>query len=266
MPPPETTTKEEDGTTTIGSDRIAASSSRSNTTTAVNHHNGTTSSSSAPVATRSLSTVQGDNNLLPAAMSADEEEEVNEKVELRGTPQTTTAVTTTDNDSAAAAAARSSILPYPRGADCAEVADWANSVMKECEELVIDVIDSRPSSLLVPSSTACVLQKEWAPHAQVAQHSSGGAGELSYADHDVVRHSMTLMATRTPLSGAAAATTENSDASRGDFRRIINAASPKLDKLVRLYFLLTISHCCCCWWYIDSDFLWHKRKKKQLSY
>lgn len=237
MPPPETTTtKEEDGTTTIGSDRIAASSSSSNTTPAVNHHNGTTSSSSAPVATRSLSTVQGDNNLLPAAMSADEEEEVNEKVELRGTPQTTTAVTTTDNDSAAAAAARSSILPYPRGADCAEVADWANSVMKECEELVIDVIDSRPSSLLVPSSTACVLPKEWAPHAQVAQHSSGGAGELSYADHDVERHSMTLMATRTPLSGAAAATTENSDASRGDFRRIINAASPKLDKLVRLYF------------------------------
>lgn len=235
MPPPETTTtKEEDGTTTIGSDRIAASSSRSNTTTAVNHHNGTTSSSSAPVATRSLSTVQGDNNLLPAAMSA-EEEEANEKVELRGTPQTTTAVTTADNDSAAAAA-RSSILPYPRGADCAEVADWANSVMKECEELVIDVIDSRPSSLLVPSSTACVLPKEWAPHAQVAQHSSGGAGELSYANHDVERHSMTLMATRTPLSGAAAATTENSDASRGDFRRIINAASPKLDKLVRLYF------------------------------
>lgn len=244
MPPPETTTKEEDGTTTIRSDRIAASSS-SNTTTAVNHHNGTTSSSSAPVVTRSLSTVQGDNNLLPAAMSAEEEEEVNEKVELRGTPQTTTAVTTTDNDSAAAAA-RSSILPYPRGADCAEVADWANSVMKECEELVIDVIDSRPSSLLVPSvSAACVLPKEWAPHAQVAQHSSGGAGELSYADHDVERHSRTLMATRTPLSGAATAavTAENSDASRGDFRRIINAASPKLDKLVRLYFLLTISHC-----------------------
>lgn len=172
--------------------------------------------------TRSLSAVQSDNNLLPAA----EEEE---KAELRGTPTTTAVIM--DNDSAAVA--RSSILPYPRGADCREVADWANSVMKECEELVIDVIDSRPSSLLVatassPSAAACV-PEEWAPAQATSRH--------SYADHDVERQSMTLMATRTPLSGAAAA--ENSDASLGDFRRSL--AGPKPDKLVRLLFSLTIT-------------------------
>lgn len=163
--------------------------------------------------------------MLPAA----EEEE---KVE----PPTTTAVIM-DNDSAAVA--RSSILPYPRGADCREVADWANSVMKECEELVIDVIDSRPSSLLVaassPSVAACV-PEEWAPAQATSRH--------SYADHDVERQSMTLMATRTPLSGAAAA--ENSDASLGDFRRSL--AGPKPDKLVRLLFSLTITR----YWYYSS--------------
>lgn len=161
------------------------------------------------VPTRSLSAVEGDNNLLPEAAALEEVE----KVELRSS----SAGDPLDNESATKTG-RSSILPYPRGADCREdlVADWANSVMRECEELVIDVIDSRPTSLVVPED----LTK------QKKQMMMGGSAEHSYADHVVERHPVTLMATRTPLSGA-----ENSDASAADLRRI-----PKPDKLVRYSF------------------------------
>lgn len=237
MPPPETTKTSGDFTSSISSnglDRIAGTTTGNNARSY--------RSSSEPVAPRSLSAVGGDNNLLPAPVETVVAEE---KVELRGGSQETTTTTTAvimDNDSAG----RLSILPYPRGSDCREdlVADWANSVMKECDELVIDVIDSRPSSLLVASSSSTaadgtVLPEQWAPTREATLRRGSGAGRHSYADHDVERHSMTLMATRTPLSGAGTtAAIENSDASPGDFRRI--AAGPKPDKLVRgLYFFLS---------------------------
>lgn len=169
---------------------------------------------------RSLSAVGGDNNLLPAELETTVDDE---KVELRGTPSTGTA----DVIMANASGARSSILPYPRAVDCREdlVAVWANSVMKECDELVIDVIDSRPSSLLATAAT--LVPEEWAP-TTMTRHGA----TLSHADHDAERQAKTLMVTRTTE-------VENSDARPGDFRRI--AAGPKPDKRVCLHFYYLMS-------------------------
>lgn len=182
-----------------------------------------------PLATRSLSVVEGDNNLLPAAAKTtevdddDDDVEEEEKVELR--PSTTAVITKSDN----AAVARSSILPYPRGADCREdlLTDWAKSVMKECDELAIDVIDSRPSSLVVVNSQGAPALEEWTSGTTLPRRGKGTLAEHSYADRVAEKQSMTLMATRSASSGAA----ENTDASGLELRRI-----PKPDKLVRYSF------------------------------
>lgn len=201
----------------------------------------------APVdsSSRSLSVVEGDNNLLPAAGERASSEKVS--VALRGTPATTRRTSTPsvimDSDSEA----RLAILPYPRAADCREdlVADWANSVMKECDELVIDVIDSRPTSLRVASpSTSAALPEEWAPPAKVPSRRGAFvvgntvASGHSYADQDAVRSPMTLMAKRTAVPGSVRP--ENSDASPGDFRRI--AVAPKPDKRVSYSFSSSFKH------------------------
>lgn len=204
---PSTTTTEDCISSSIRSDWIGITTGGA--ACCQNNNNGQ------PTATRSLSAVEGDNNLLPEAAALEEAE----KVELRSS-----SAEALDNDSATTG--RSSILPYPRGADCREdsVADWANSVMRECEELVIDVIDSRPTSLVVTA-----LPEEWSSGTLTKQKMMmGGSADHPYVDHVVERHPVTLMATRTPLSGA-----ENSDASAADSRRI-----PKPDKLVRYSFLI----------------------------
>ena len=214
IPPPEQSTERH--SVVVGATTSSSSSSR---------NNGSSSSrATAPVAAapRSLSTSEGDNNFLPTATPDGEEEaqevakqrnEVGEEdVELRrssSTKTTTRAVIMNNNDSETTLDTRSSILPYPRGVDVREdlLADWANSVMRECEELVIE---PPPAEVRLSSSPGpIILPGEWGSLDRI-----GGTAH-SYAGHDAARHLKTLMTkTKPPLvtRPAAAEGVKKSDA------------------------------------------------------